>query len=110
MPGRAQEEEIRKRELNLKIDYRLGMAFPPERRAALWEIQQRLEKKRLGLAFKYLLRRCFPKTLARGAQDLAGYMVDEYAGVLTTEELRAFFDLEKGERPALPVDMEQFRK
>jgi hypothetical protein len=31
--------------------------------------------------------------------------VDEYAEVLTKAELKCFFSLEEGQRPALPIDI-----
>jgi hypothetical protein len=110
MPTKEQDEEVRRAELNLAIDHRLGRDFPPERREALWAIQQRVEKKRLRLGIKFFLRRFLAKKLARDAQDLAGYMVDEYAKVLSRAELESFFDLRKGERPVLPIDIEQLKK
>ena len=109
MPTKDQDREVRQMELNLAIDHRLGRDFPPERREDLWKIQQRVEKKRLWLALKYPLRRLFAKSLARDAQGLAGFLVDEYAKVLTQSELKSFFDLQEGQRPALPIDLNQLK-
>ena len=109
MPTKDQDRQVRQMELNLAIDHRLGRDFPPERREALWKIQQRVEKKRLWLALKYPFRRFFAKSLARDAQGLAGFLVDEYAKVLTQSELKSFFDLQEGQRPALPIDLNQLR-
>ena len=110
MPTKEQDKEVRQAEMNLAIDHRLGRAFPTERREALWAIQQRVEKRRLRLIFKYLLRRVFAKRLRQNALDLAGYMVDEYAKVLNTAELESFFGLQKGQRPVLPIDIDQLKK
>ena len=109
MPTKDQDREVRRRELDLAIDHRLGRDFPAERRKALWAVQQRVEKKRLRLGVKYLLRNLFATNLARDAQGLAGYMVDEYAKVLTKPELKSFFALQEGERPTLPIDMDHSR-
>ena len=109
MPTKDQDRLVRQMELNLTIDHRLGRDFPPERREALWTIQQRVEKKRLWLALKYPFRRFFAKSLARDAQGLAGFLVDEYAKVLTQSELKSFFDLQEGQRPALPIDLNQLK-
>ena len=73
-------------------------------------VQQRVEKKRLRLIFKYLLRRFFPSSLARGAQGLAGFLVDEYAKVLTLPELESFFGPEQARHPTLPTDPNQLRE
>jgi len=105
MPSEEQDRQVRRMALDLAIDHRLGRDFPPERRELLWAIQQRVEKKRLWFALKYPFRRLFAKSLARGAQGLAGYLVDEYAEVLTKAELKCFFSLEEGQRPALPIDI-----
>lgn len=109
MPSEEQDRQKRRMALNLAIDHRLGREFPQERRELLWAIQQRVEKRRLWLAFKYPFRRIFAKTLARGAQGLAGYLVDEYAKVLTKSELKSFFGVDEGQRPALPIDIDQLK-
>jgi hypothetical protein len=109
MPTGEQDRQVRRTALNLAIDHRLGRDFPPERRKLLWAIQQRVEKRRLWLALTYPFRRFFAKNLVRGGQGLAGYLVDEYAKVLTKTEIKDFFGLEEGQRPALPIDIEQLK-
>jgi hypothetical protein len=109
MPTEEQDRQVRRMALDLAVDHRLGRDFPPERRASLWAVQQRVEKKRLWLALTYPFRRFFAKSLARSAQGLAGYLVDEYAKVLTKAELNSFFGLEDGQRPALPIDLDQLK-
>ena len=109
MPSKEQDRQVRRMALNLAIDHRLGRSFPQERRELLWAIQQRVEKRRLRLALAYPFRRFFSKGLARGAQGLAGYLVNEYANVLTTSELKSFFGLDKGQRPELPIDIDQLK-
>lgn len=109
-PSRQQQRELRRRELDLAIDYRLGRNFPRSRRDALWAVQQKVERRRLRLMFKYLLRRLFAKSLIRDAQGLAGYLVEAYATVLDQAELEQFFGREEARHPALPIDPEQFRK
>src|SRR5215470_11283353 len=41
LPSPDQDREVRRQELNLAIDHRLGRDFPEERRSALWTAQQR---------------------------------------------------------------------
>jgi hypothetical protein len=110
MPTKAEDGALRRRELELAIDHRLGRDFPRERRDALWTLQQRIEKKRLRLGFKHLLRRLFGQPLVRDAQRLAGYAVDEYAKVLSALELERFLGVPDGQRPALPIDADQLEK
>lgn len=105
-----EERELRRGELELKIDYRLGREFPSERRAALWRVQERVEKKRLGLAFRHFMRMMFHKLLIHDSRRLARFAADEFATVLSQEELRQFLDLSAGQAPMLPVDRETPRK
>ena len=109
VPTREQERQVRRRELELAIQHRLGRDFPRHRREALWAIQQRVERKRGRLIFKYLLRRFFGKSLARDAQGLAGYLVHEYAKVPSKAELERFFGEEEARRPALPIDLDRLK-
>lgn len=110
LPSPDQDRETRWQELNLTVDFRLGRAFPEARRQALWAVQQRIEKKRLRLAAKYLLRRFVARILARHAQELAGYAAEELSKVLSPQELRCFLDLKENEPPALPIDLEHLRR
>jgi hypothetical protein len=109
-PTRKQQRQLRRQELELAIDHRLGRDFPHAKREALWIIQQRVEKKRLRLIFKYLLRKVFARSLEREAQGLAGYLVDEYALVLNQAELESFFGVAEVRSPTLPINMDQLKK
>jgi len=109
-PTREQERRVRRQELELAIDHRLGRDFPFHRREALWAIQQRVERKRLRLIFKYFLRKLFTKSLARDAQGLASYLIDEYSKVLSKTELEDFFGAEEVRHPILPIDLDQLKK
>jgi hypothetical protein len=106
-PSKEQDLRVRRKELDLAVDHRLGRDFPQERREALWAIQQRIERKRLRLMFKHLLKRLFARGLTRDAQNLAAYLVDEYATVLTEAELDAFFGADESRNPALPIESGQ---
>lgn len=108
--SREQELKIRQQELELAIEHRLGRDFPRSKREALWAIQQKVDKKRFRLIFKYMLRKFFASSLARDAQGLAGYLVHEYAKVLSQKELESFFGAEEARYPALPIDLEQLKK
>lgn len=110
MPTKDQDRELRRRELELAIDHRLGRDFPRERREALWVIKERVEKRRLWLGVKFMVKKLFAKSINSEAQGLAAYMVDEYAKVLTKGELKSFFGLAEGERPTLPIDTNQGAK
>ena len=102
-----QDREVLLQELDLAIDHRLGREFPRARREALWAAKERVEKKRLRLGATFLFKRLFGKSVTRQAQGLAGYMVDEYAKVLSPRELERFFGLKGGRRPTLPIDRDE---
>ncbi len=104
VPSREQRRQLRRAELELAIDHRLGRAFPRSRRDALWAVQQKVERRRLRLVFKYLWKRLFRGDIVQDAQGLAGFLVDEYATVLSRPELERFFGKQEVANPALPVD------
>ncbi len=108
-PSRTQDRQTRRWELELAIDHRLGLDFPRSKRDALWDIQQKVEKRRGRLLFKYLLRKFFSKSLTRDAQSLASYLVKEYSTVLNQKELDNFFGHEEARSPSLPIDVENLK-
>lgn len=79
VPTREQNTRVRRQELELAIDHRLGIDFLRDRRDALWALQQRVERKRMRLMFRHMVRWLLPGGVSRGATHLAGYLVDEYA-------------------------------
>ena len=112
MPSKEQQRDLRQRELELAINHRLGINFPKEKRESLWKIMEKVERKRARLAISYALRKLFgrsriPRSLSNKALGLAGYMVEQFSEVLTEDELHRFFDLEKNEKPALPLHHEK---
>lgn len=109
-PSREQDKQHRRQELELAINNRLGRDFPSHKREALWAIQQRVEKMRLRLLFKYLLRRMFRRSLVRDVQGMAAFLVEEYATVLNQAELESYFGEEEVRSPTLPIDMDQLKK
>jgi len=100
--SKDEDAKTRRQELNLSIDYRLGVDFPLEKREALWSIMQRVEKKRLWLALKYglgylLFKKRIPKELSKETNGLVGYLVDEFSTVLSKKELNSFFEMDEKE-------------
>src|SRR2546430_1061983 len=104
MPTKEQDRITRRAALGLAIDHRLGAHFPAERRAALWAVQERVERRRLRLALKTLFTQLFSRNLAGEARGLARGLVREYAKVLNRRELDDFFGADEVRDPALPVD------
>lgn len=103
-PSKQSEESVRRCELDLAIDHRIGVNFPKDRREALWKIQQQVEKKRPRLVLYWLLHIISYRWLYKHANKLADYLVEEYSRVLTKDELQAFFRLGENEQPTLPID------
>jgi len=103
-----QDRELRRRELDLQIDHRLGVDFPVERREKLFEVQCGLDRVDVGSLIRYALGWVMPSFLVRHARFLAEDTVRAYGKVLSEEKLRAFLDLEAG-KPVrgMPVDMRQ---
>ena len=108
-PSRKEQQEVRRRELDLTIDYRLGKDFPPEKREALWAIQKELEEHSVKLMLKYWFRRFFLKSLMKDAKGLANHVVEAYGKVLNQAELEQFFGKEEVQNPSLPIDPEQLK-
>ena len=105
MPSAEAERELRRRELDILIDHRLGVRFPRERREALWTAQERVNKRRTRLGFAILARAILPSRLQPRNTRLARFAIDEYAKVLTKEELDQFIgdELSPPERPRTPA-------
>lgn len=90
MPSVDAERELRRRELDVLIDHRLGVRFPRERREALWAAQEHIEKRRTRLGIETLARALLPQRLQPKTSRLARFAIDEYAKILTSDELERF--------------------
>lgn len=88
--GGADDLWLRRAELNLTIDYRLGVDFPQDRREAMWRIQQEIEERRIRLLARSVVAYFFPWRRAARVNRLVEVMKCKYARVLTPAELRAF--------------------
>jgi hypothetical protein len=85
------DREIRRAELNLALDHRLGQDFPADRRRLLWEAHERTERRRQRLALRSLFELGRTRSIEGAADRLARDLVRAYAEVLTRAELEAFF-------------------
>jgi hypothetical protein len=102
-PPKERQRQLRRAELDLAIDHRLGRDFPLERRRALWEIQEQVERRRKRLVFRLLLSLVRTGSLERAANRLARNTVAAYGRVLTPAELDAFFGEAEARDPHLPA-------
>lgn len=78
-----------RKELDLTIDYRLGVNFPKDRRQKLWDIRRKTDAsiaKNLVFAFSRSLLEYF-------TANLANKFLKEYREVLSEKEFNQFFDI-----------------
>ena len=106
-PSKDLEEELKFKEFCLTIDYRLGVNFPTERRDALWNARQKVEKQRLRLVGKFIMHTVRKRAFAGGMQLVLEQMKEEFAKVLSDDELQAFMELDENETPISPIDPSQ---
>ncbi|BAV99391.1 hypothetical protein [Lysobacter enzymogenes] len=88
MPDAERERRTRRGELDLLIDYRLGQRFPDSRREALWQAQERLDKRRLWHLLAGMLAHPTDPSAAVARAQVRGF-----AKVLAREELGELLDL-----------------
>lgn len=86
-------EEIERQELELTIDYRLGINFPQERREALWLVHKKVKNRRKYMLTQSLIANFLPPFLRHTiVSKLIDYMLSEYSKVLSPDEMNDFFD------------------
>jgi hypothetical protein len=88
MPDAERERRTRRGELDLLIDYRLGQRFPDSRREALWQAQQRLDKRRVWHLLAGLVAHPTDPSAAVARAQVRGF-----AKVLDPAELGVLLDL-----------------
>ncbi|MDH0647548.1 hypothetical protein N5D48_16400 [Pseudomonas sp. GD03858] len=86
------DPSLRRRELDLTIDHRLGVDFPQPRRERLWQIQQRVEHKRLRLLARSLVAHMLPILTRRRANAIASFVEQAFAQELDAQEMADYFD------------------
>lgn len=89
---------LRRCELDLQIDHRLGVDFPLSRREDMWRVQEQAERRRLRSLASSLLVRILPRSMAVSRLSrLTDLLISDYSRVLTAEELRDFLGLHPSE-------------
>jgi hypothetical protein len=91
---------LRRRELDLTIDHRLGLDVPQAQRDALWRAQQRIERRKLPLLAMGLLRKALGATHPL-EEPLYRLVLREYGHVLSGADLSAMVDLPPDQCAAL---------
>lgn len=93
-----QQTMLRRRELELTIDHKLGVDFPLERREALWKAQQRLHRRHVPVLLLWLVGKAFgsKKSVEEPMYEL---VLREYGRVLSSSELSAMVDIPINQLP-----------
>ncbi len=89
-PSRAERARLGRAELDLFIDYRLGTAFPGDRRQALWAAQREVRRQWPFVLVGHLLRRLLPNRQSVVRLGPPGFMRRLYARILDEEDLDQF--------------------
>lgn len=100
--GTGAIQAIKRKEFDLKIDYRLGKQFPAYRRDELWEVQKSLQKKSISLFLKLSLKKAMFRDKTLKEKALAELVTNEYSKILSKSELESFLG-EEAKDPYLPV-------
>lgn len=101
------EQALKTAEFNLAIDYKLGINFPQEKRAALLAAKRRAEKQRLRLVGKFLQKSIREKSFASGMQIWVEHLAAEFSKVLSPQELNVFMELQAGGKPVFPIEADK---
>lgn len=88
--SREEQVRLRRQELEITIDHRLGVDFPRDKRDALWSAQRSLDRKVLTGALLAILGPRFHSNW------LARMLFRDYARVLSAEDMVAFFQDDEG--------------
>jgi hypothetical protein len=103
VPSRKMREAVRRRELDLTIDHRLGQAFPCERRERLWEIQRNVNRRRWRIGLGLVAHVIVGGPKVAEADRLSEWVVDQYRQELSEPELEAYLGAETVAHPTLPT-------
>lgn len=86
-PSKEEDENIRYKLLQLKIDNKLGFDFPLNKRLELWNADQRIEKNRLLNIVKNIFG-----LFIGSYKNQRNMLIDEYSKILTKKELEKFLE------------------
>jgi hypothetical protein len=92
-PSDREFMEIRRKEINLQIDHKLGVDFPAEKREAVWDVVARLEKKRIGMALGVMVRQALGRKVDINAElaKVVDEMITKTGKILDKEDMVRFF-------------------
>jgi hypothetical protein len=91
-------------ELELHIDFRLGVNFPEEKRVYMRRLHHDIQLRKEELVTRLSTGKLTRESFVTAMQKLTKSMAKEYAKILNTEELQMFLDIEPNTLPVLPFD------
>lgn len=86
----SQESHSRYGELDARIDYKLGVLFPTDKRKQLWKIIEKNDQN-----FLWLLVRGFLKNPLNPSGGLSKILIKQFSNVLDEEDIKSYFDITK---------------
>ena len=95
-------ERYRAAEFELSIDYRLGVDFPDDRRAALRAIWQKALQGTEELKAQFAAHALSGESFIEEMQKLTQTMADQYSAVLSPDETKAFIGSGALSLPIMP--------
>lgn len=95
-------ERYRDAEFDLNIDYRLGVDFPDDRRAALRAIWKKALQDTEELKTRYAAHALSGESFAEAMQALTKNMADQYSALLSPDEMSAFLGGGPHSLPIMP--------
>ena len=91
-------------ELELHIDYKLGVSFPEEKRALIRALHRKVQQCRKDIVASLTSGEMSTDSFATEMEQLQQWMVQDYSEILNTGELKSFLDIEPGAAPLIPID------
>lgn len=95
-------ERYRDAEFELTVDYRLGIGFPEERRAALRAIGKKIQQDTEELKARFAAHALSGESFAEAMQALTQNMAEQYSTVLSPDEMIAFLGSGTLSLPIMP--------
>ncbi len=94
------QRQLRRAEFDLMVDCRLGPNLAAEKREALWQGREAMERERAEIASLWHRGLLNPFALVKAIRRSFGFLVKRSSRILSATEMQALL----GEAPELPID------
>lgn len=103
--GGVDQEQIAANELNLLIDFKLGIDFPKDKRDALGDARKRVLEHHEFLARRFQAGELSAEQLALEiSQKIPAMMAEEFSKILPAEDIEKLLGIVNGQTPEIPID------